>query len=137
MVENSDRDTKRTPTRRSSTFDNVRQLPSGRWRASYWHEGTRHVAFQTFPAKADADAWLANTRTDISQERWIDPVASQITVETLSKLWLKSNTRKRASSVARDNSILNTHVIPALGPRAIVTSRGTTYRRSSTNGRTN
>lgn len=45
------------PTRRRH-FGNVRKLPSGRWQASYWHQGLRHVAADTFPAKSDALAFL-------------------------------------------------------------------------------
>ena len=34
------------PTRRRH-FGNVRKLPSGRWQASYWHQGLRHLAAGT------------------------------------------------------------------------------------------
>jgi hypothetical protein len=39
-------------------FGSVRKLPSGRYQASYWHEGERHAASHTFTAKAAAQAWL-------------------------------------------------------------------------------
>jgi hypothetical protein len=47
------------PTRRRH-FGSVRKLPSGRWQASYWHQGIRHVAADTFPATKDGEtisAW--------------------------------------------------------------------------------
>ena len=44
-------------------FGNVRKLPSGRYQASYWHEGERVIAEGTFPTKDDALAFLANAET--------------------------------------------------------------------------
>ena len=38
------------------------QLPSGNWRAMYWHEGRRHKAPHTFKNKTQARAWLAAER---------------------------------------------------------------------------
>jgi hypothetical protein len=35
-------------------FGSVRRLPSGRWQASYWWEGSRHIAARTLRTKADA-----------------------------------------------------------------------------------
>ena len=40
-------------------FGSVRKLPSGRWQASYWHLGRRHIAEVTLLTKADANAYLA------------------------------------------------------------------------------
>lgn len=48
-------------------FGNVRRLPSKRWQASYWHNGARHLAPHTFPAKADGQAWLSAIETDIKR----------------------------------------------------------------------
>jgi len=41
----------------------VRKLPSGRWQASYWHEGERHVARETFATKTDALTFLSTKKT--------------------------------------------------------------------------
>jgi hypothetical protein len=40
-------------------FGSVRKLPSGRHQASYWHEGERHLAPDTFVGKTEAQAWLS------------------------------------------------------------------------------
>ena len=46
-------------TSRRRHFGTVRKLPSGRWQARYYdHAGRRHTAPRTFPAKADAFAYL-------------------------------------------------------------------------------
>jgi integrase len=100
-------------------FGNVRKLPSGRWQAGYWFEGKRHIAAQTFPTKADASKWLSTVETSIIRGEWLDPAGSKTTVEDLTKRWLSSNTRKRASSSARDDAILRVHVLPAIGKKRI------------------
>ena len=66
--------------KRTSTFGNARKLPSGRWQASYWHEGNRYAGPHTFRAKADADAWLATVRTEVGRGQWIDPQVGKVTL---------------------------------------------------------
>ncbi|MGP8065198.1 MAG: tyrosine-type recombinase/integrase [Acidimicrobiales bacterium] len=100
-------------------FGNVRKLPSGHWQASCWHEGQRHTLPVTYKTKADALACLATVETDLRRGAWIDPDAGKVKLEELAKEWLKSNPRKRESSRARDDSILRSHLLPVLGPRAI------------------
>lgn len=57
-------------TRRTS--GGVDKLPSGRYRARViGPDARRHT--RTFATKADADAWSANQRTDMSRGDWIDP----------------------------------------------------------------
>ncbi len=102
---------------RTSTFGTARKLPSGRWQASYNQEGKRH--WGTFEAKADADAWLAKARTMIGRGEWVDPGAGRTTVAQLSESWLRSNSRKRVSTLARDEAIMRLHVVPAIGNRRI------------------
>jgi integrase len=52
-------------------FGNIRELPSGRYQASYkGPDGARHTAPTTFDSKQYADAWLAGVRTDIQRDKW-------------------------------------------------------------------
>ena len=81
-------DKSKRPHRRSSTFGNARQLASGRWQASYYLEGSRHIAEQTFPAKADADAWLANVRTDVGKGDHRPPEPARETFGAYASRWL-------------------------------------------------
>ena len=101
-------------------FGSVRKLPSRRFQASYWHEGARHKAPDTFAAKADAPAYLATVETDVRRSAWIDPQAGSVTLRKLAAEWLEANPRKRASSRARDESILDSGILPILGNRKIV-----------------
>lgn len=104
---------------RTSTFGTARKLPSGRWQASYHHEGQRQ--WSTFETKADADAWLAKARTQISRGEWVDPQAGRMTVAEFAAAWLQANSRKRVSTLVRDETILRLHVLPAIGHRRIST----------------
>jgi integrase len=54
-------------------FATLRQLPSRRWQVRYTGpDGIRHTAPQTFPYRADADAYVAQKRKEIYRETW-DP----------------------------------------------------------------
>ena len=97
----------------------MRRLPSGRFQASYWQEGTRHVAGDTFGTKADALAWLSRAEADISRGSWVDPSGGKLTLAEVVERWLGSNPNKRTSSRLRDESIMRTHVLPALGDRQV------------------
>ena len=97
----------------------MRRLPSGRFQASYWHDGSRHTASETFATKADALAWLSRAEADISRGSWVDPSAGRATVSEVAARWLCANPSKRTSSRLRDESILRTHVLPALGERQV------------------
>lgn len=99
---------------RSSTFGNVRKLPSGRWQASYWHEGNRCTADHTFPAKATGDAWLANVRTDIGKGAWIDPDAGAITLRKYADKWLEDwDVAESTRELYRH--LLDAHILPTFG----------------------
>ena len=100
-------------------FGSVRKLASGRWQASYWHDGRRHIGSLTYRAKADASAWLAAVEADIRRGAWVDPRAGRLSVRELGGTWLGSNPAKRASTQAVERDILRLHVEPALGHRRI------------------
>jgi integrase len=101
-------------------FGSVRKRASGRYQATYWHEGRLHCAPSTFRTKGDALAYLAGVETDITRGAWVDPLAGRTTVAHLAARWLTANARKRASTRARDETILRVHVLPALGERPLV-----------------
>ncbi len=61
-------------------FGSVRRLPSGRYQASYRHEGLRQIAGQTFVTKEDAFAHLSSIETDLRRGTWLDPSAGKVTL---------------------------------------------------------
>jgi hypothetical protein len=77
-------------------FGNVRKLPSGRWQATYTHEGVRHPAPKTFRSKDDGIDWLNGVRTDLSRGDWVDPKAGTIRFASYAEEWLAA---KRVSEV--------------------------------------
>lgn len=110
-----------------STFGSVRRLPSGRWQASYWHEGRRYTAPATFEKKgareatdpATAVGWLAKQQAAIGGGQWVDPGAGEVPLSQVVKHWQAATPNKRPSSRARDTSIITEHIEPALGDRPI------------------
>ena len=100
-------------------FGSVRRLPSGRFQASYWNEGIRHVGEDTFPTKTDALAYLSTVETDLRRGTWIDPEAGRKMFADLADGWLVSNPAKRSSTMQRDEAIVRNHLLPALESAAV------------------
>ncbi|NNN22578.1 MAG: site-specific integrase [Acidimicrobiales bacterium] len=73
----------------------------------------------TFDSRASAKAWLAYNETSLRTGTWIDPRLQSIKISEVASKWLLSDPRKRDGSVARDKSILITHILPEIGNRAI------------------
>ena len=101
------------------TFGSIRKLPSGRWQASYWHEGHRHLAPETFPTKALANMWLSQMAAEIYSGEWMDPRSGEITLARWCDWYLENATHKRATTVARDRSVIETHLLPVLSDIAL------------------
>lgn len=73
---------------RRSSFGPIRKLPSGRWQASYWREGTRYAAPEVFAAKADATSYLASVQTDLKRGVWTDPEAGARPFGPYAEQWI-------------------------------------------------
>jgi integrase len=74
---------------------------------------------KTFATKKEAEAFEASERTARNRGAWVDPRLSSARVSQLAEMWLASNTTKRQGSIARDRSILDNHVLPVVGSKAI------------------
>ncbi len=97
-------------------FGNLRKLPSGRWQASYWHDGRRHVAPATFGTKTDAQAWLATQQADIVRGAWTERPSGKVTFADYSASWMgrQSHLRPRTDELYR--FLLQRHLLPTFGP---------------------
>jgi len=102
------------------TFGSTRKLPSGQWQASYWHEGGRFVAPDTFRTKADAGAWLSSIESGIRSGSWIDPRGGEISFAEWCDWYFEGATHKRATTMARDRTVTRVHLLPTLGTRALI-----------------
>ena len=100
-------------------FGNVRKLPSGRWQAGYWHDGQRHVAANTFAAKADALAYLSNAETDLQRGQWVDPLAGKVSFSSYATDWLKGRGDLRDTTRAKYDYLLKRHILPTLGTTSL------------------
>jgi integrase len=108
------------PRKRTSTFGSVRKFPSGRYQASYWYEGKRCIADHTFDAKADADAWLANIRTDIHKGQWVDPDEGRKHFKEYALQWVEDRHTLRPSTRELYDGELKRHLVPAFGHLELV-----------------
>lgn len=107
------------PNRRGWGY--IRQLPSGRYQASYIWELARHKAPTTYSQKSDAEHWLANERRAIEREEWRPPSqratekkARAITLSEYATIWIEQrNIKPRTRSGYND--ILRLHINPHLG----------------------
>lgn len=100
-------------------FGSVRRLPSGRYQASYWHDGERLTASQTFRTKGDALAYLSSVETDLRRGTWVNPDNASLRVVALAERWLSSNPAKRLDTLATDRYHLEAHLLPRIGERRI------------------
>lgn len=105
-------------------FGSVRKLPSGRWQASYWHQGSRHTAPSTFPTKTDALLWLSGVETDINRGQWLDPAGGLVSFRDYAERWRAIQVH-RASTAAQIETNLRLHVYPRLGDRPLARIRPT------------
>ena len=96
-------------------FGSVRRLPSGRWQASYWHVGRRHIAEVTLLTKADANAYLAHVETQIRRGSWIDPWGGHVGFAESAEEWKSTVVDLRPSTKARDVGYLERYVLPRFG----------------------
>jgi integrase len=77
------------------------------------------VVTQTFKRRRDADNYATEIEGNKLHGTAIDPRRARRTFATVAATWLAAGTTKRSSSIARDKSIIDTHLKPALGERAI------------------
>jgi integrase len=104
------------PSRRH--FGSTRKLPSGRWQAGYWYDGTRHIAPDTFTNKTDALAFLSTVETDLRRGSWIDPASGRTTLTDFAVTWLaqRSGSGKLSErTVELYGWLFDRHIAPSLG----------------------
>jgi integrase len=116
--------------RRASSFGTARRLPSGRYQVRYYDKaGVRHTADQTFPTKADADAWLASVRTDIDRGGWVDPRKGRETLEDWAEDWMATRVALSPKTLQGYDSLLRNHVLPYFGRMKIADVQKSTVKR--------
>ncbi|MGO9335370.1 MAG: phage integrase central domain-containing protein [Acidimicrobiales bacterium] len=107
-------------TRRA--FGSVRRLPSGRYQATYWHNGKQFKGESTFGAKADAHKWLTTVEADLRRGKWIEASKAQDTTSSeYAQAWIarRSGTKLRTTTEAKYRGLLDRHILPTLGDRSL------------------
>jgi integrase len=74
---------------------------------------------RTFRTKREAGAFELGQRADRTRGVWFDVRASDTTFAIVAKEWLDGNPGKRSGTAARDSSVVNCHLVPALGNYAV------------------
>lgn len=107
-------------------FGRLRELPSGRYQATYLHRGVVHKAPATFPTKASGQRWLEDERDLIELDRrnlgtWTPPAdraaksaAAKLTFRTYADNWLD---HRNIAPRTRENYSyhLEQNILPILG----------------------
>ncbi|MCW2542048.1 MAG: putative prophage phiRv2 integrase [Frankiales bacterium] len=106
----------------------VRRLPSGRWQARYpGPDGLLRPAPDTFVRKAEATDWLANKRTEISRDDWINPDFAAVTLREFGSRWIRER-RIAETTRERYEFAFEKHVIPHIGELPLGKIRDQTIR---------
>jgi integrase len=95
-------------------FGSVRKRSSGKWQATYRHEGSLY-SVGTFAAKADALAYLSSIESDLRRGAWIDPRSGKVTLRDYANEWIGQRSDLAVRTTELYAYLLRQHVNPALG----------------------
>jgi integrase len=111
-------------------FGRVRELPSGRWQARYkGPDGIDRPAPRTFARKVDAEKWLVKTEAEIDDDLWLNPDDGSVTFGDYARAWIEERPNLRPSTASVYRYVLDRHVVPTFGNRAIADIREAHVRR--------
>jgi integrase len=97
-------------------FGNVRELPSGRYQASYLGpDGRRHTAPDTFQRKSDAERWLTLTEAQIFNGDWTDPQRGKILLGDYGAAWIRERPNLRPKTLELYRWLFERYIVPDLG----------------------
>jgi len=97
-------------------FGNIRRMSSGRYQATYKHEGARLSAPTTFATKQDANLFLAGIQKDLSDGTWKRKNEGNQPFAPFALQWLNSRQGTIRQTTFEDyDSIVKCHLIPKWG----------------------
>jgi len=89
-----------------------------RWRVRYRDPAGRERA-KSFARKQDAERFLQHAEADKLRGQWVDPRRGRTTVGELAERWYATTVTLKAKTREDYRSLLNNHVLPAFGGRAV------------------
>jgi integrase len=98
---------------KARAFGTIRKLPSGRFQARYWHLGKQVSAGSSFPAKADARAWLASVETDLNRGTYVDPSAGSGRFGPYAEDWLNDRALRPRTRETYESQLR--HIVESFG----------------------
>ena len=103
-------------TRSSRQFNDVKQLPSGRWQGRYrTPDGVRRSA-GTFATAREAHAAVSSIKSDIGRGTWRDRASGDVRFEAFAEQVLMNWSATLAvRTVAGYRSLLRLHLLPTFG----------------------
>jgi integrase len=72
-----------------------------------------------FDRRVDAENWIGLNEADIVRGAWIDPQVGLISLEDYARTWLRDRTDLRPTTKAKYEGLLDRHILPSLGSRAL------------------
>ena len=83
----------------------------GSWRARYYGPDHRERS-KSFKRKTDAERWLTQQRSQMTQGDWIDPARGRVTFGEYAPDWLEGRIGVKPKTRHQQASILRLHVMP-------------------------
>jgi integrase len=97
-------------------FGLIRQLPSGRYQASYLGpDGQRKYAPETFARKSEADRFLNMTEVQLARGDWTDPDRGKIKLADYGETWIAQRPNLRIRTRELYAWLFEKHIKPGLG----------------------
>lgn len=98
----------------------IRRTASGERRYDVrLRDSTGHEYSRTFRTRKDAERFENTELADRARGNWIDPRRASARFAEVAGEWMVSQPGKKGSSIARDQSIIDNHLVPALGDTPI------------------
>ena len=95
-------------------MSHVQKRTDRNWVARYRTPDGRERS-KSFRRKVDAARFLAQVEVDKARGDWVDPRLGKTDLGEWAQTWLETTSDLRASTRARDESILSNHVLPRFG----------------------
>ncbi|GAB2814511.1 site-specific integrase [Actinoallomurus bryophytorum] len=98
-------------------FGLIRELPSGRYQASYLGpDGQRKYAPETFARKSEAERFLNLTEVQILRGDWTDPDGGKVKLSDYGVTWIAQRPNLRIRTRELYAWLFEKHIKPGLGP---------------------